>query len=632
MPENGKVRFNVLHGPSPLAPFAAVIAEFDNTFASLLPAARVGSQLAKSLSSRFRSQVELSPDGVAFEVLAASLANALQDLRGPCGLPVETLRTRSGRCRIALGFVDPQATLSALRAGIHVSAFMFGHSGADGERAGAVAAMLRRAEAELHSLLPDYVTRSLMRVARARGIPVYAVSSGSRVWMYGQGSAGHHFWEAANDHDSLTGHLLTRDKVLSNQLIWQLGLPGVAHGVARDVGDATQIAAKLGFPVVVKPIDSGKGNGVTANVEGLGELESAFAKASPFSARGVIVERHVAGEDHRLAVFGGRLAWVVRRSPPRILGDGQSTVAQLVEQAIESRSAADIEAGFINPLAVDDDMLAVLAKQGLELNDRPPAGRSVQLRSIANMATGGTLVDCTAQTHPDNREMAEMIARSFRMDAVGIDFITTDISRSWREGGSAVIEVNATPGISADSHAETILRHKFPRGIDGRVPSIVILAAESTLADPVQASVQAAGLRVGKVDSSGTTLSGQAIGPGNASVAASVMALLLSPSCDGLVIRLAPQEVERLGFPMDRCDLVLIGDEVALSERMRELIGVFAQKIIDGVNSGNLESLVLPAIASMLKKRGHAKACLGPSDEVSGPSFDRRLHVTPRPH
>lgn len=95
------------------------------------------------------------------------------------------------------------------------------------------------------------------------------------------------------------------------------------------------------------------------------------------------------------------------------------------------------------------------------------------MRSIANTGTGGTVADCTALIHPDNREMAEGIARGFRLDAVGIDFMTTDIGKSWRESPCAVIEVNTTPGFSSDVRAELVMRGRFPDGDDGRIPCIV---------------------------------------------------------------------------------------------------------------------------------------------------------------
>ncbi len=604
MSKKMQVDFRVLNGPNLLAPFAAVVAEFSSRFPAPLSADQATSQLTKLLPEKFRQQLVLTPGEVAFENLAASLANALQDLAGQCGLSVVAKRTDSGICQIILGFVDPHAARHALVVGLEIAILLFNLTDGGPARTQAIADMIRNAESEMRLRQPDFIARSMMRIARSRKIPVYPVSHGSRIWQYGQGSAGSHFFEAANHRDSLTGNILQRDKFLSNQLLKGLGLPGVRHGIASDVGQALRIAGQLGFPVVAKPIDRGKGKGVTANIDNADLLAAAFAKARQFSPRGVIVERHIPGDDHRIAVIGGRLAWVVQRLPPRILGDGQRTISELIDLENSRRSDEDVVAGFSNRLVVDADMLAVLARQKLSPQDLPAKGRLVQLRSIANLATGGTWSDCTADIHPDNRDMAETIARGFRLDSMGIDFITTDIARSWSEGGCGVIEVNAMPGISSDFHAELILRHGFRDYVDGRIPSVVLIGADWSSGERVTGVMRSSGRRVGQTDAKLTLMAGRLFSADTGELPARVMALLLDPSCEALVIGAAPTDIERHGFPLDRCNLALIAEGVKLSAPMRDLIEKCADRVINEVNSQNLEPLAFSTITQVLADAG----------------------------
>jgi cyanophycin synthetase len=449
---------------------------------------------------------------------------------------------------------------------------------------------------------PDFIARALMRVARKRSIPVYPVAPGSRIWLYGQGKLGSHFFEAANHRDSFTGARLTGNKYMSNLLVTRLGLPGVKHGIARDAQAAAQIATQLGFPVVVKPTDRGKGIGVTANITTLEELTEAYAKASEQTARGVLVERHVRGDDHRIAVFGGRFARAVRRSPPRVVGDGQRTVAELIERENEGRSDADVAAGFVNRLAIDADMVAVLAKQRLKPEDRPEAGRVVQLRSIANVATGGTISDCSASIHPANKQLADTIARSFHMDALGIDFMTPDITKSWREVECAVLEVNSTPGFSSDDRAEAILREAFPPGTDGRIPSFVLIGAASPLVERVANAFQAAGRCVGSTDATVTTLGGQLRFKDARSLPQRVLALVLDGACEALVIGASPTDLEQHGFPLDHCDVAAIAEGTQIREPLRRLIGDCATTTLYGVTEGNSDTTVLSMVARVLRR------------------------------
>jgi cyanophycin synthetase len=555
------VDFSVSEGPGVAASFPAAIAAFAPPFSSRLEHARVRALLVDSLPDDLARAITLPDDGIDFTSLAAAVAGALQDRAGPCGLPVEVERDE-GRARILLGFHDAQATLRALHAGLEIAGLLFARAFGGPDRRGDVAALVARTERVMRARQPDHIARSLMRAARKRGIPFYPVSPGSATWQFGQGSAGIHFFEAASERDSLTGARLTGDKFLCNQLVEALGLPGVSHRIVADAAAAVRAARELGFPVVVKPIDRGKARGVTANVASEAEVEAAFEQAHPHSPRGVLVERHVAGDDHRLAVFGGRFCWAVRRSPPRVVGDGRRSIAELIEAENRTRGDADVAAGFVTRIVPDDDLLAVLAKQGLGLHDRPAAARVVTLRSVANTATGGTIVDCSATIHPDNRELAEVIARGLRMDAVGIDFMTPDIAKSWRDVDCAVLEVNRTPGFSSDSRAEIILGAAFPIGQDGRVPSVVLIGDAANIGREVEEFIALTGFRVGFTDPVVTRIGGAERRLRTTDLPTRVRALVLDGGCDAVVVRTQVDELTRHGFPLDRCDLALIATDV----------------------------------------------------------------------
>jgi len=69
------------------------------------------------------------------------------------------------------------------------------------------------------------------------------------------------------------------------------------------------------------------------------------------------------------------------------------------------------------------------------------------MRGTANISTGGTAVDVTDIIHPDNARVAVRAARAFGLDVAGVDFLSTDISRSYKENGGAICEINASPGL-----------------------------------------------------------------------------------------------------------------------------------------------------------------------------------------
>ena len=185
--------------------------------------------------------------------------------------------------------------------------------------------------------------------------------------------------------------------------------------------------------------------------------------------------------------------------------------------------------------------------------------------------------------------MAESLARCFHLDAAGIDFMTPDISRSWREVDCAVIEINATPGFSSDERAVQILQARFPPGCDGRIPTVMLIGGDEQLLMQAGDALQAKGVCTGVTDSRRTLLAGQERFAPPAALADRVRGLLLDSSCDALLIGITPAEIEAQGFALDRCSLVLLSAETALSAPLRTLVEACAERVADDVTAANID-------------------------------------------
>ena len=588
-------------GPNLLVPYPAVILEADRPRV-VPPREAVERQLRRLLSPALFGRLLLPLADGSFATLLAALGRALHDLHGDTGLPITVEQLGDDSCRIIAGCLDPAPTSLALHIALELAAIIFAEADGKPSHARQTVGRLQVLANQLQRRLPDPLARSLIAAASRRGIPVTPVSPGSRVWLYGQGSRGVQLFEAASQFDALTGSRLARNKVLANQLVTRLGFPGVRHSSAASAEAAQRIAKEIGFPVVVKPAAGGKGAGVTVHITDDAALVAAYGIAQKLGQGDVLVERHVAGEDHRLVVIGGQFAWAVRRSPPQLVGDGEHTIHELLEIENNRRAAlpaADIAA---TRLTLDAEVRGLLAAQGFRTEDRPPASASILLRRIANISRGGTLTDCTASVHPEVRDMAEAIARSIHLDAIGIDFMTPDITRSWREVDCAVLEVNSTPGFSSDARAELILDRRFPHGNDGRLPSVVLIGAGERELAAVAQLLDRRGLRVGCTDGKATTLGGQPRMTGPASLPARVTALVLDASCDALVIGATATEIERHGLPLDRCHLALVG-AAPLGEALEALLVAHSAKVQRLPASGVADETVAAAVLELMPAR-----------------------------
>lgn len=250
----------------------------------------------------------------------------------------------------------------------------------------------------------------------------------------------------------VTSHIATRiadDKRRTNALLRAHGLPHSTQAAADSIPAAIRAARQLGYPVIVKPTGSSESRGITGNILNDDELAAAVAHAFHHSSR-VILEPFLKGNDHRFLIIGGKAAHVTRHETAHVTGDGRSTVAQLVARANENPLRGDEEDKPYTVLKLEGDALRMLARQGLSTKSVPADGKAVMLSSICHLSTGGTAIDMTDAAHPDNIAAAERIARLIGLDICGIDFLHPDVTKSYKEVGGVIIEVNQGP--SFDMH------------------------------------------------------------------------------------------------------------------------------------------------------------------------------------
>jgi glutathione synthase/RimK-type ligase-like ATP-grasp enzyme len=397
--------------------------------------------------------------------------------------------------------------------------------------------------------------RSFICAARSCDIPWRQMGS-TNVYQFGQGAKSRWLDGTFSDLTSGLGAQMARNKVATASVLRQIGIPTPPQFVVRNEQMAVQAAQMLGFPVVVKPFDLDGGAGVYVSLQNPDEVLSAFAKARAVSER-LIVERHVSGRDYRLCVFNDRLLWAYERVPGGVVGDGQRTVRQLVDD-LNAERARDPGAS-LKPLILDDDTRRFLTGEGLDEQAVPEDGRYVRLKGAGNINLGGTPVPVLHAVHPDNAELAKRAARALRLDIAGIDLITPDIARSWKDTGGHVCEVNARPDFSG-SVPQPIFLDMLRElvGGDGRIPVALIVGA--SLGEAACALLErtfAMGGRqlcIAADDLMRRGLQRHAAATPGAYTHAE--ALLAERATDALIVTTSDQSFLRTGLPFARCDVL----------------------------------------------------------------------------
>lgn len=419
-----------------------------------------------------------------------------------------------------------------------------------GADAAGAAARLREAASPLLS--------SLAIAARRRGIPVsLAYRMSPPVLALGQGRKRRVFWRHFTPATPHIATVLTTTKDVTATLLRQAGLPVPRNQRARDLPAALKAAAELGFPLVVKPVAADFGRGVTTNIRTEAALRQAFARAREHGE--AMVEQHIAGDHHRLLVMHGRCIAVSRRLPARVTGDGALSVAALVERVNATRTEHLSEAGV--KIKLDAHALELLTEQGMTPASIPARGQVVTLRGNANQSSGGSVEMVTGIAHPGVLRMAEAAAALFGIDVAGIDYITTDITRSPRDSAGAICEVNITPGFVNQGEAVEMHGHFiapfFPD--DGRIATLCLLTPPAG-APELAAALRALLARGGQVAESDAAAIWTAEGnnPPPLTLAQRVAMALADPLADAALIGATAREMRAGGIGIDRCALLVV--------------------------------------------------------------------------
>ncbi|NHZ96007.1 cyanophycin synthetase [Massilia sp. CCM 8734] len=410
-------------------------------------------------------------------------------------------------------------------------------------------------------------TAAVVRAAQARGIPTVRLTDEANLFQLGWGSRQKRLQATVTGATSTIAVGIASNKQLTKTLLDQGGIPVPKGGVAASADEAVALAARLRFPVTVKPLDGNQGKGVTTECGDADSVRVAFDFARQYGRR-VIVERFIAGRDYRLLVTGGKLAAASLRRPPAISGDGAATVQELVDLENRNPARGEGHANILTRLRLDELALALLAEQGYTPDSVVPAGVEVQLRGNANLSTGGTAEDVTDLVHPSTREMCIRAARIIGLDVAGIDVICGDISLCLREQRGALIEVNAAPGIRmheypsrglARNAGEAIVQAMFGEG-DGRIPVIAVTGTngKTTTSLMIAHAARLAGLCTGVTTTEGVFIDGHRIIEGDCAGYHSARTLLTTPTVDLAVLETARGGILKRGLAFDRCAVAVV--------------------------------------------------------------------------
>jgi cyanophycin synthetase len=450
-------------------------------------------------------------------------------------------------------------------------------------------------------------TKALVDEAERRGIPVMRLDEKSLIQL-GHGKHQQKIRASITGRTSIVAADLASDKNMTKKLLDESGVPVPRGIVVRSEDEAVRGAKRLRYPLVTKPLDGNHGRGVTIGIMDEAQLRFGFREAqSQAKGRDVIVEQFFAGNDHRILVVNGKMVAVSERIPAQVVGDGISTIRQLVAEVNRDPRRGEGHENVMTRIRIDAHVDEYLARSGLTADSIPEAEEVVQLRATANLSTGGTAVDRTNEIHPDNAEIARRAALIVGLDVCGVDFVCPDISQSVRETGGGVIEVNAAPGLRMHIEpsegaprdvAKPIIEMLFPRGRKARVPIIAITGTngKSTVGRMTKHILRYTGCTVGLTSTTGVYINDILTHEGDATGPRSARMILRDPTVEVAVLETARGGLLREGLAYDEADIAaclnVTADHLGLKgiETVEDLANV-KQVVVEAVRRGGYSIL-----------------------------------------
>ena len=422
-----------------------------------------------------------------------------------------------------------------------------------------------RDQIDRHHLGPS--TECIVTAATQRRIPWIRLTRGNLVQI-GHGAKQRRIWTAETDQTSAIAESISSDKDLTKRLLSACGIPVPGGEVARSPAEAWTIAQDLGLPVVIKPLDGNHGRGVVLDLTTQADIEAAWHLAHAHGSD-VLVEHFIRGDEHRLLVVGDQVVAAARGEAAWIVGDGQHTVAQLIDLQINSDPRRGTTEDFpLNTLIIDNDEAIAhdLARQGLDGNSIPVAGRRVLIQRNGNVA-----LDCTDDVHPDVAQQAVLAARVVGLDIAGIDLVAQDIGQPLQTQDGAIVEVNAGPGLLAHLKpangagrpvGEAIINHLFDPAETGRIPIVGVCGTRepALIARLVAWLIHMQGKPVGLACQTGLYLGARCIDVHPSAHWDAGQQLLMNRWIEAAVCENGPAMILTDGLPYDRCQIGIVTD------------------------------------------------------------------------
>ncbi len=410
-------------------------------------------------------------------------------------------------------------------------------------------------------------TGSIVEEAVARDIPWIRLGTNSLVQL-GYGINQMRFQATITCKTSNIAVDIACNKEQTKKMLEQASIPVASGGICVDEEDLEAVIKKIGYPIVLKPLDGNHGKGASINVKTWEDACQGLEFAKSYSRR-IIVEKFITGFDFRVLLIDNKLVAAAKREPAHIKGDGKQTIEQLIIETNKDPKRGYGHENVLTQIDIDRDTTDLLEKLQYTLQTIPNKGEVVYLKSTANLSTGGTSVDVTDLMHPENIFLCERISRVIGLDICGVDIMAENLTQPLKENGGCILEVNAAPGFRmhlAPSEglprnvAAPVIDMLYPPGKPSRIPIIAVTGTngKTTTTRLIAHIVKNNGYKVGFTTSDGIYIQNHMMEKGDTTGPISAEYVLKDPTVEFAILETARGGILRAGLGFSQCDIGIV--------------------------------------------------------------------------
>ncbi len=418
---------------------------------------------------------------------------------------------------------------------------------------------------EKHNLGPS--TQSIVSEAKNRSIPVIRLNDDSYVQL-GHGIYQRRIQATIIDSTSAIGVEIADDKQQTKDLLSKMGVPVPKGYSVETLSEALEAAKSIGYPVTIKPISGNHGRGVTTNILTPADLETSFQNAKEFSDN-FVVEKFLSGADYRMLVIDGKFIAAARRDPAFIVGDGSSTIRELIDKINLDPNRGFGHEKILTRIKIDNMTERLLKQKQLTLKSVIPKDEKLYIKSTANLSAGGIAIDVTDEVHPMTKTITERISKIIGLNVIGIDIITSDHRIPLSNNNGGIIEVNAAPGFRMHLNpyegkprnvAGAIVDMLFPSGSKYDIPIVTVTGTngKTTTIRLISHILGLNGSTVGMTSTDGIVIGNNLIVKGDYSGPEGAKTVLMDASIDHAVLEVARGGIIRRGLGYEESDVAVV--------------------------------------------------------------------------